>query len=382
MTIYFTISNIHDYGKGILTKSGDMNVVNDLELARGNEQAIIYCGISDDDLIQLKELYPDLTFIHFLDMKVNRDDILVTPMIYNKLENEQLDDELEKYLKFLNNSYHVLLNICRWESFYDDVINDAKDARIKELLEDTIQSSLAYVDHNPSMRKPLSLQDVYKYSSVDTQLLSYDLNDEYQQSVYTNRCITFNRPGSTKGFFYWLIDTYRSERGKDDLYVGNISGLSSLSDDKENFEILFDVKYEDAVEEFSSVDDYLERVNNPEIEDKIKIINSSYTSSDIDRVVRDFEFYGVTTDYMSKIDGDYAVIEYTMLEALSRGLKLVWYTSSMNSMKRNALHQAFDEADYFNRMTYEEQLKYFAQHYSKDQLLSVIMKAIKGELYK
>ena len=111
--IYFTVSNIHDYGKKNLTRSGDMNVVNDLIEAQGFDAPVIYAGISNYDVKRLALLYPNLHFIHFSRAQLKEDDILVTPMMYNDFENRVTSDEVNQYLKFLKQHKLALLNVCK-----------------------------------------------------------------------------------------------------------------------------------------------------------------------------------------------------------------------------------------------------------------------------
>ena len=371
--IYFTVSNIHDYGKKNLTRSGDMNVVSDLIEAQGFDAPVIYAGISNYDVKRLASLYPNLHFIHFSKAQLKEDDILVTPMMYNDFENRVTSDEVNQYLKFLKQHKLALLNVCRWNSFYDDVINNA-EGKTKDLLQEVIGNAIAYIAHHPSLRKHDAAKKAHFYASSYTQIVSCDIDTSQKQSKFTGRTLVFCRPGSTKGFDLWLKDTYRQEMhvGKDDLFFGNISGLSKLQQYIEDFETEFDVKFDEEVELFTDVDDYLNRRNNKDVRNKIKIINSSYSSGDLDQIIDDFEMYGISTNYLHMIDGDYPVIEYTMLEALNRGLSLYWYPSSINTMLYKDKQYAFEQANAISEAPFEDQLKYYSYHFNKQKLYDVV----------
>lgn len=382
--IVLTIHNVHTWGKPQLTRSGDVNILedvaNNIQKRKINSyqtiNEVVYAAITEDNIRQLEKLYPSLTFTHFAEFRFEDEDTLIIPMIDARGQELEFANELKEFYRFISKKKHVLMNICRQDDYYDNLIQSQDDQHLGDLIKRVILTSQSYMTHHSSNSLPLDNNlNIHQIAHPQNQLLSFEFsNNVSQNDKDENKTIVFNRPSSMKGFPLWLKDMMSDkETASKSVYVGNISGLSQIKKIKEQFYEKYGKEFNDAIQLFESIDDYS---NKEHYQNSPKVINSGYQKEEIKELASNFGSFIVSSDY-NYISGDYVMIEYAMLEALQYGLRLYWCESSIQSMKDNHKFNAAKDAIHFNHMTYNEQIKYFSEAFSPDLFVDQIIKASK-----
>lgn len=377
-----SIHNIHTWGKPLLTRSGDINILEDIannareRNLEGSDtiNEVVYAAISDDNLKQLHHLYPTLKFTHFEDFETHGDEVFIMPMIDTRGQEDHFKQELKRFYSFISNYDHVVMNICRQDDYYANLIESIQDDSLKLEVSKLLSTSKAYMTHHPT-NSVEPFEELEQVSHSSNQLLSFSFKDNLQMNDHAqHKSIVFNRPSSMKGFPLWLAHVLDEKHYKQDyadtLYVGNISGLSKIDEIK----AIFEKKYQKPFDEIVEIHDSIESFNQSKVSDKPQIINSGYQQHEIEELAKDYTTFIVSSDY-NHISGDYVMIEYAMLEALQYGLRLRWSQTSIRSMVDNYKFEAAKTALRFNALSYEEQVEHFKRAYSPDLFTDRVIEA-------
>lgn len=381
--IVLSIHNIHTWGKPLLTRSGDINILEDIannvreRNLEGSDtiNEIVYAAISNDNLKQLHRLYPTLKFTHFGDFETQGDEVFIMPMIDTRGQDDCFAEELKSFYHFITNYEHVVMNICRQDDYYTSLIESIKDKSLKLEMSKLLSTSKAYMTHHPTNVVEL-FEELEQVSHSENQLLSFSFKDNLKMNDHSqHKSIVFNRPSSMKGFPLWLdfvLDERYQSSYHDTLYVGNISGLSKIDKIKADFENKYNKNFDEIVEIHNSISSF----NKNKVSDKPHIVNRGYQQSEIEELAKDYTTFIVSSDY-NHISGDYVMIEYAMLEALQYGLRLRWSRTSISTMFSNYKFSAAKDAKRFNQMSYDEQVEYFKEAYSPDLFTDRVIEAAK-----
>lgn len=380
--IVLSIHNIHTWGKPMLTRSGDINILEDIannareRNLEGSDtiNEVVYAAISEDNLKQLRHLYPTLKFTHFKYFETHGDEVFIMPMIDTRGQEDQFTQELRRFYGFISIYEHVVMNICRQDDYYTKLIESTQDDNLKLEVSKLLSEPKAYMTHHPT-NDVEPFEELEQVSHSDNQLLSFSFKDNLKMNDHAqHKSIVFNRPSSMKGFPLWLDFVLNEKHYKrnygEALYVGNISGLSKIDEIK----AIFEKKYQKPFDEIVEIHDSIESFNQSKVSDKPQIINSGYQQHEIKELAKDYTTFIVSSDY-NHISGDYVMIEYAMLEALQYGLRLRWSQTSIRSMVDNYKFEAAKMALRLNALDYDEQVEHFKEAYSPDLFTDRVIEA-------
>lgn len=381
--IVLSIHNIHTWGKPFLTRSGDINILEDIanNMKERNLEGsdtideVVYAAISNDNLKQLRHLYPTLKFTHFKYFETHGDEVFIMPMIDARGQEDHFNQELKRFYGCISIYDSVVMNICRQDDYYTNLIESIQDDGLQLEVSKLLTKSKAYMTHHPT-NSVEPFEELEQVAHSDNQLLSFSFKDNLKMNDHAqHKSIVFNRPSSMKGFPLWLdfvLDERYQSSYHDTLYVGNISGLSKIDKIKADFETKYNKPFNEIVEIHDSIDSF----NKAEVSDKPHIVNSGYQQCEIEELAKDYTTFIVSSDY-NHISGDYVMIEYAMLEALQYGLRLRWSRTSISTMFSNYKFNAAKDAKRFNQMSYDEQVEYFKEAYSPDLFTDRVIEAAK-----
>lgn len=356
--LYITLHNLHDWGKGVMTKGGEISVA--AELAKSSDSFVHVTATSRGDFSQIQELYPDAKFklennniVEDLATLTEKDVVLIPILSFGELSNPARHALVLSFYRALAKTKAVVavMNICHTKDFYKDQMDGICDDEISSLVQ-RILKKCVYIPHDPSM-----FIDAYSCEFCE-QIVYFDPNKvKTLRQKETGTTLSFFRPARFKGFNLW---TKEAERRNDLVLVSNVMmsySLSQIAESLKNVEILNDIK------------DYAPS-------DRPVIISQSYDieTPEFQALFRESKDFLVTTDYNHLAEQnhyhkpEYLIIENAMFDAVYNGLPLRWSEFSIQTMSEYAALEAI----MLNAMTLEEQVYYFNEKYSAANTVSFL----------
>ena len=356
--LYITLHNLHDWGKGVMTKGGEISVA--AELAKSSDSFVHVTGTSKPDFAQVQALYPDAKFklennniVEDLAALTDKDVVLIPILSFGELSNPARRALVLSFYKALAKTKAVVavMNICHTRYFYNDQIDGIDDEEIAALVQ-RILKKCVYIPHDPSM-----FLDAYN-CEFSEQIVYFD-RSKVKTLKQKNKGVTlsFFRPARFKGFNIWAEET---KRRNDLVLVSNVmisSSLSKIAESLKKVEIIDDIK------------DY-------KPSDRPVIISQSYDieTPEFQALFEESKDFLVTTDYNHLAEQnhghkpDYLIIENAMFDAVYNGLPLRWSDFSIKTMSKYAAI----EATMLNAMTLEEQIDYLSDKFSADKTVEFL----------
>ena len=348
--LYITLHNLHDWGKGVMTKGGEISVA--AELAKSSDSFVHVTGTSRPDFAQVQALYPDTKFklennniSEDLATLTEKDVVLIPILSFGELSNPARRSLVLSFYKALAKTKAVVavMNICHTKHFYRDQLDGIDDEEISNLVQ-RILKKCVYIPHDPSMF-------VDSYNCEFSEQIVYFDRSKVKTLKQKRKGVTlsFFRPARFKGFNIWAEET---KHRNDLVLVSNVmmsSSLSKIAESLKKVEIIDDIK------------DYTPS-------DRPVIISQSYDieTPEFQALFDDSKDFLVTTDYNHLAEQnhghkpEYLIIENAMFDALYNGLPLRWSSFSIQTMS----DYAAIEATMLNAMTLEEQVNYFTEKFS------------------
>ena len=348
--LYITLHNLHDWGKGVMTKGGEISVA--AELAKSSDSFVHVTGTSRPDFAQVQALYPDTKFklennniSEDLATLTEKDVVLIPILSFGELSNPARRSLVLSFYKALAKTKAVVavMNICHTKHFYRDQLDGIDDEEISNLVQ-RILKKCVYIPHDPSMF-------VDSYNCEFSEQIVYFDRSKVKTLKQKRKGVTlsFFRPARFKGFNIWAEET---KHRNDLVLVSNVmmsSSLSKIAESLKKVEIIDDIK------------DYTPS-------DRPVIISQSYDieTPEFQALFDDSKDFLVTTDYNHLAEQnhghkpEYLIIENAMFDALYNGLPLRWSSFSIQTMSEYAAI----EATMLNAMTLEEQVNYFTEKFS------------------
>lgn len=348
--LYITLHNLHDWGKGVMTKGGEISVA--AELAKSSDSFVHVTGTSRPDFVQVQALYPGTKFklennniSEDLATLTEKDVVLIPILSFGELSNPARRSLVLSFYKALakTKAVVVVMNICHTKHFYRDQLDGIDDEEIANLVQ-RILKKCVYIPHDPSMF-------VDSYNCEFSEQIVYFDRSKVKTLKQKRKGVTlsFFRPARFKGFNIWAEET---KHRNDLVLVSNVmmsSSLSKIAESLKKVEIIDDIK------------DYTPS-------DRPVIISQSYDieTPEFQALFDDSKDFLVTTDYNHLAEQnhghkpEYLIIENAMFDALYNGLPLRWSSFSIHTMSEYAAI----EATMLNAMTLEEQVNYFTEKFS------------------
>lgn len=348
--LYITLHNLHDWGKGVMTKGGEISVA--AELAKSSDSFVHVTGTSRPDFAQVQALYPDTKFklennniSEDLATLTEKDVVLIPILSFGELSNPARRSLVLSFYKALAKTKAVVavMNICHTKHFYRDQLDGIDDDEISNLVQ-RILKKCVYIPHDPSM-----FVDSYN-CEFSEQIVYFDRS---KVKTLKQKCkgvtLSFFRPARFKGFNIWAEET---KHRNDLVLVSNVmmsSSLSKIAESLKKVEIISDIK------------DY-------KPSDRPVIISQSYDieTPEFQALFDESKDFLVTTDYNHLAEQnhgrkpEYLIIENAMFDAVYNGLPLRWSELSIQTMS----DYAAIEANMLNAMNLEEQVNYFTEKFS------------------
>ena len=348
--LYITLHNLHDWGKGVMTKGGEISVA--AELAKSSDSFVHVTGTSRPDFAQVQALYPDTKFklennniSEDLATLSEKDVVLIPILSFGELSNPARRSLVLSFYKALAKTKAVVavMNICHTKHFYRDQLDGIDDEEIANLVQ-RILKKCVYIPHDPSMF-------VDSYNCEFSEQIVYFDRFKVKTLKQKNEGVTlsFFRPARFKGFNIWAKET---KHRNDLVLVSNVmmsSSLSKIAESLKKVEIIDDIK------------DY-------KPSDRPVIISQSYDieTPEFQALFDESKDFLITTDYNHLAEQnnnhkpEYLIIENAMFDAVYNGLPLRWSEISIQTMS----DYAAIEANMLNAMTLEEQVNYFTEKFS------------------
>lgn len=348
--LYIALHNLHDWGKGVMTKGGEISVA--AELAKSSDSFVHVTGTSRPDFAQVQALYPDTKFklennniSEDLATLTEKDVVLIPILSFGELSNPARRSLVLSFYKALAKTKAVVavMNICHTKHFYRDQLDGIDDEEIANLVQ-RILKKCVYIPHDPSMF-------VDSYNCEFSEQIVYFDRSKVKTLNQKRKGVTlsFFRPARFKGFNIWAEET---KHRNDLVLVSNVmisSSLSKIAESLKKVEIIDDIK------------DY-------KPSDRPVIISQSYDieTPEFQALFDKSKDFLVTTDYNHLAEQnhghkpEYLIIENAMFDALYNGLPLRWSSFSIRTMS----DYAAIEANMLNAMNLEEQVNYFTEKFS------------------
>ena len=337
-----TLYGLSRWGKSRLARGGDFNVAVDLARAQGTNR--VYVGGFDEAGVidELRGLYPDIDFVH---VYAAGSEIEKMVIVNFDLRVAAAEIEFPRFEEFTRRSDRVLLNIMRQPEYYAELV----EARPYAL--GYVASMKSIILHDESLAYDYGFADIPQKSFG--QIIFYDPTNEVEFGAVKKEIMgtrdslsfSFGRPSRFKGAHLWLDYIKRRPDGSHVMQspLSNTSSVMALiNDDETRSQTYADLKSHKMPDRA-----LVEAPYNVSDQKFIDFCEHSNTSL----VCHDYNFMG----------GEYAVIEYTQLEAVYNGLRLQWIEDSLRTMHSRS--SQFD-ATHISLMDIYEQRKLFSERFN------------------